>query len=205
MGIRAIGVVLAGAMAFGCEAPPDDVVGFGDVGFGDATFVGTVTGSDAVVGIVIEGDQVGAYTCGGDEDLMEHTEWFMGTAHIIDARSAWIDCGDTSFTFVLAADGTAEGFFVDIDGSTWDWTARPTRPDTIAGLYRAFDPMCSTGAIVIQDAPGDVPFVQGAWCDGAGEFRQVVPMEPVQLTEQGIEVEIPFDEPERVFVERVAF
>lgn len=47
---------------------------------GSATqaFVGQVTGVDSLAAFRIEGNQVKAYTCGGDDTFEEHTAWFSG-------------------------------------------------------------------------------------------------------------------------------
>jgi hypothetical protein len=138
-----------------------------------ATYVGTVNGSDAVVGIVSKGNgKVIGYSCGGPVTLEDLTTWVSGPGD-----------GD-SFELVRGA-GTIAGTFagdvvngsLDINGADHTFIATRVEPGTPFGLFGAGldDPDCLTGVVVL---PGSgTPWMQGASTCGAvaGPFNQVTP------------------------------
>jgi len=191
LGMGRVGICAA-ALVVGCGdiVPVESEVGDTSQ---QATYVGSLDGTDALIALTVEGDRAFAYTCGGDADLETHTMWFGGDVFPLGDGYLYIDCGDFSLTVQTEPEGTASGFAI-IDGQAVDFSATRTAEGTIAGLYKDRDPDCATGAIILQDSPEDEPFVQGAWCNGAGSFAQVTPMSPVQLTAQGLPVEIPIVE-----------
>jgi len=161
--------------------------------FESATYIGFVNGSDAVMALTVDGDEAFGYTCGGGTSLESHTMWFGGDAFTFGEGRVFIDCGDSSINATIAADGTVSGI-ATILGEDSEFFATRTVEGTMAGLYKDADPDCSTGAVVFQESPEVEPFVQGAWCNGGGAFAQVTPMSPVQLTADGLPVEIPISE-----------
>lgn len=162
------------------------------------TYVGKVPGTDTFVAFVTDGETAIAYTCGGEDGLHTQTEWFMGDVWM-DEQAIVIDCGHTAFFAHFTAEGI-EGTFIDNALVPRKYAARPIRPGSIEGLYHVDDPTCDTGAIVIQDDPNAPPQIRGAWCNGAGVFRQVTPMfNPIEMTDRGLPLSIEFDDPLPVY------
>ncbi|NUP12842.1 MAG: hypothetical protein HOW73_42935 [Polyangiaceae bacterium] len=137
------------------------------------------------IAIAIENGSVVAYTCGGQENLVDHTRWLDGAL-------------DPSGTFSLDRDGVhlegrvtdegAEGTFVDAAGEEVPWSAAPVVGDD-SGLYVGVDSGCSTGVVVVDDGD-ESPFVQGAWCNEQGQRLQVTPILPLELEAGAFEVRI---------------
>lgn len=194
-GITVLALVV-GCGLIGCA---DREIGLLPGGQPSSTYVGRVAGTDALFALVVDEYRAGGYSCGGDDTLSSHTEWFMGESVVRHGDSLFIDCGLTSVTAYFG-DGEMTGFITDRDGVEWPWTATQPRPGTLTGLYAAPDPKCATGAIVLQDDATSAPLVQGAWCNGAGDFYQVTPMDPIQLSEDGLAVEVEFDDPLQLYL-----
>jgi hypothetical protein len=101
-------------------------------------YVGVVENSDALVAIVIDGEQILAYSCGGEESWQTHTSWFSS-----QAEGASI--GNTSFSLTgrsgLKLQGVfntdeAQGSLTLKDGTVLSWVAEPVTENTPAGLYK---------------------------------------------------------------------
>ncbi|MEM6293931.1 MAG: hypothetical protein AAGA54_21825 [Myxococcota bacterium] len=130
----------------------------------------------------IEDDSLTLYVCGSGSTLDTHTRWFFS----LPLR------GDDSF------EGTAEGWQAagERDGDSIRVTL--TDPDGLdttldfdaatgtAGLYTFDSPGCITGLVAWDDADAAGGLgVQGAWCDGAGAFGQVIILAPDAFTADG--------------------
>ncbi len=206
--------VVASGLALGCglEGPPDTYQDHRpqvpDDGAAVApeqdvrgTYVGFLDGTDTAIAFVVEGDNAFGYTCGTGDDIAAQTMWFEGMVRWLADGRVWIDCGAQALVAGID-DGVAVGYVIGQDGIRRDFGAPRVQPGTIAGIYSDRD-HCATGAIVMQDGPDDAPFVQGAWCNGAGMVLQVTPMSPVQVVDDALAVEIPIrpDDP----TERVLF
>ena len=172
------GLLIAALLAVGCEAklPPE------------STFIGRVSGSDAVFALAIAEDRAVGYSCGGQDSLEQLTMWFSGEVHWYSDGSLHVDCGDFHL-HAFVGDQISGGVISLKDGSSHDFIASAIEDDGVGGVYSDGVDPCPTGAIVYRNDEGEIA-VQGAYC--AGVFRQVTPMSPM-LTESGIAVEVPFD------------
>lgn len=174
-------VALASLLLAGCagaEAEVNDVA------------VGTILGTDAVIGRVSDGDKVTFYMCGGPTTYSSMTRWFSG---VDDASGAVVlESGGWQ---VLSDPGGHSGRIVPPDGPALVFEAHAARFGTPEGLYAAVDGTCRTGAVVLQPPGADAPMVQGAWCGGAdgSRFEQVIPILPGDVSRSGIAVRADID------------
>ena len=156
----------------------------GEVGASDVA-VGTILGTDAVIGRVSDGDNVTFYMCGGPSTYSSMTRWFSGA----DDASGAVALESDGWQ-VLNDPGGHSGRIVPPEGPTLVFEAHATRFGTPEGLYAAVDSGCRTGAVVLQPPGADTPTVQGAWCGGAdgGRFERVIPILPGDVSSAGIAV-----------------
>ncbi len=171
------GSALISLLAAGCA--------LGDEGASPVSAVGTVAGTDAVVGASTEGGLVTFYLCGGPSSYDTATRWFVGAGDASGAftlkRDGWTVTGDL---------GQGSGEVTSPDGETRAWRTHPATPGTLEGLYATVDSGCRTGAVILQPDASAEPRLQGAWCDDSGQFAQVTPILPVALTAQGVGIRV---------------
>jgi hypothetical protein len=141
-----------------------------------AVYVGRVEGSDVALAVVVDGDQVVAYVCGGARTFDSHTAWFRGP-RTAGGASAELVGPRGSLRFVWG-DADAEGVFVDANGQSFRWQIARVSEEARAGLYDRSEPGCRAGAIVLDDRGGESS-VQGVACDAAGRRSQVTPIMPL--------------------------
>ncbi|APR87630.1 hypothetical protein A7982_12979 [Minicystis rosea] len=179
-------MLLVGVLAAGC----------GDEAVAPA-YVGTVAGSDAVVGLVGDGEHVQLYLCGGATSYAELTRWFQGPIAADGTFS--IESGGFVATGSLT---TGKGEVKTESGELLSWSV--ARADgELSGLYAAMDGSCRTG-VVVGDFDGDGSIdVQGTWCNGKDLFAQVTPLTPIAITDRGIRVRVDVDPPKDLYVDRV--
>jgi hypothetical protein len=129
---------------------------------GAPTYVGTVTGADALIALVVDGDAVVAYTCGRGEALATHTGWFFteleGAGDERPLRPSQ-SAGGLTLTGTVDASG-ARGTLKLVSGAELPFTAEPAKAGTNAGLYRQDGAEALTGLIVTNDlqAAGNTRF-----------------------------------------------
>lgn len=133
------------ALLVACGAPP---TGTAPTPHADGVYVGAIADSDALIAIVIEGNDVAAYTCGG-EDTWEHlTGWYTGTVN--DGR---IDdaVGTTGWRLEATRTGNRwNGSLTRLD-QTFSFSAEPAAPGTAAGLYVLDTASREAGLIIDND------------------------------------------------------
>lgn len=133
------------ALLVACGAPP---TGTTPTPHADGVYVGAIADSDALIAIVIEGNDVAAYTCGG-EDTWEHlTSWYSGTL-----TNGQIDqiTGTTGWRLEAThGNGHWNGTITRLD-QTLTFTAEPATPDTAAGLYVLDTASREAGLIIDND------------------------------------------------------
>ena len=142
------------------------------------TFSGLATGTSTAIGLVQQGTQVALYVCGGTTGYAHWSQtggWFIGntdsTGHFSFAQ------GGTSVIGSVSATGSS-GTMTDSTGETLSWSFAPASSTDGSGLYQAtVTGGCMTGVIVWSDSDG--LHSQGAWCDGLGDFAQVIPARPL--------------------------
>jgi len=148
------------------------------------TYVGTVSGSDALVAIAVQGDgDVIAYSCGGELDLQVMTTWISGAR---TGDTFELERGDGTISGTIG-DGVVTGF-VELDVMR-AFTATLTVPGEPTGLFGAGmdDRDCLTGVVVL---PGG--YLQGASTCGAADdmFNQVTPGAVPPVDDTGFEVTV---------------
>jgi hypothetical protein len=163
-------------------------------------YVGKVTdsGSDAVVGMVSDGERVQFYLCGGPSTYETLTHWFQGP--VAKDGTFRIESGGFEATGDITA---GKGEVKTDDGKTLSWTVRAAKGEE-EGLYAAMDGSCRTGAVVGDfDGDGAVD-LQGTWCNGKDIFAQVTPIRPLEVTAIGtIAVQVLSSPPKPLVVDRV--
>jgi hypothetical protein len=135
--------------------------------------VGTVDGTDAVVGLATDGDVGRLYVCGGPDTMGVLNRWF----------DVWIGErleGESEGWTVSGSRG--EGVIVDPDGVAWSFALSaaegaegPYAPDASVGE-------CPAGVVVVGDR------VQGVACASALAPAQVVPVGVIGAEPGPIEV-----------------
>ncbi len=161
----------------GSEAAADDVA------------VGTVLGTDAVIGRVSDGEKVMFYVCGGATTYGTMTRWFSGP----DDASGAVSLEKDGWQVVSDAGGHS-GRLIPPDGQALSFEGHAARFGTAEGLYGVVDSGCRTGAVVLEPEGSASPKVQGAWCGADGnKFAQVIPILPGDVSRGGIAVRASVD------------
>jgi hypothetical protein len=155
----------------------------------DDVAVGTVLGTDAVIGRISDGEKVTFYVCGGATTYSTMTRWFSGPDDASGAVSLVKDGWQ-----VIADAGGHSGRIIPPEGPELAFEGHAARFGTAEGLYGAVDSGCRTGAVVLDPQGAAAPTVQGAWCgsDGA-RFAQVIPILPGDISSGGIAVRVSVD------------
>jgi hypothetical protein len=172
---------LLSALCAGCAG--------GEAGASDVA-VGTILGTDAVIGRVSDGDKVTFYMCGGPTTYSTMTRWFSGA----DDASGAVSLENDGWQ-VVSDPGGHSGRILPPEGPALVFEAHETRFGTPEGLYAAVDNGCRTGAVVLQPPGSSAPIVQGAWCGGGdgSRFEQVIPILPGDVSGGGIAVHVNVD------------
>jgi hypothetical protein len=161
--------------------------------------VARVDGSDVMLGAIVEGSSLTVYVCGGPSTFETHTRWFRG---------GFGEGGDAD-AFAIEADGFVlrgsrtedglEGALVEPEGVEHAFATTPTTDSDAAGLYTTAVDGCTTGVVVMPDST-----LQGTYCNSAGEFTQVIILQPSDLSANGFEVSVERpDGPLTLFVDPV--
>jgi hypothetical protein len=174
-----LGIIATIASASACYPPPEAPE--------TEVYVGALSNdSDAAIALAVQGDYVAVYACAQDPTRDQYPRWLTtGTssegARIVLAREGW------TFEGAWNVDG-ANGTLLTPDGRALHWVGAPAPSTSLDGLYAASDSGCTTGVIVTTE--GGVPVLRGAWCDAAGDVRQITPMLPLALVNGRLSVEI---------------
>jgi hypothetical protein len=160
----------------------------GEAGADDVA-VGTVLGTDAVIGRVSDGEKVTFYVCGGPTTYGTMTRWFSGA----DDASGAVSLVKDGWQVVSDAGGHS-GRIIPPTGPELAFEGHAARFGTAEGLYGAVDSGCRTGAVVLEPSGSSGPRVQGAWCGNDGnKFEQVIPILPGDVSGGGIAVRVDVD------------
>jgi hypothetical protein len=143
----------------------------------EETYVGEVSGTDAVVAVATEGDSVVVYVCGGPSTLAEHTRWYSGS--VGDPTLA----SKAGEALELSVDGGRARGAYTVEGTRFEFEA-VAPADRYRRLFTVVDSGCRTGVVVDGDE------VQGAWCNDLGIFEQVTPIAPIDPTSDSLDVAI---------------
>lgn len=168
------------------------VVACGSASSGSATaaprvFVGTVSGSDARVGVVATDRSARIFFCGGASSVAAMTHWLPSVP--IDSQGKATqpkDAAGWSMGGQVAATGVS-GMVTPAGGVALAFRADPVTPGTIAGLYEGFGPCGKLGLIVAQSSTGDEATGQGACvpATGGASPEQVNPIRPIERAADG--------------------
>jgi hypothetical protein len=146
---------------------------------GQATFVGTLDGSDARIAVVRGATALEAYVCGkGEATLVSHTRWFRSDA-VGEAEGGELSLGSAGWQLrILESTEPLQGELESPEGAIERWTAArvDARDTSEVGLYDAAQDGCRTGVIVWRAEPGAACEAQGSYCDGLGNRSQVTPV-----------------------------
>ncbi len=101
-------------------------------------YVGVVEGSDALVAIVIDENQILAYSCGGTENWQTHTSWFSSQAENASVGNMSFDLTGRSGLKLqgMFNSDQAQGTLTLKDGTVLNWQADRVTGDTPTGLYK---------------------------------------------------------------------
>jgi hypothetical protein len=179
-GARCLGIVAA--LLAGCYPPPESA--------GPSVYVGALGDEgDASLALAVQDGTVAVYACGADPTREPYPRWVTtgtstGEPHVAIARDGWRFEGAWS-------DGSASGALVGPGGTALPWQGAAVGRGSLDGLYAAFDSGCMSGVIVMN---GDgTPVVRGAWCDAAGDVRQINPLLPLRFEGGDLAVEVTTD------------
>jgi hypothetical protein len=135
--------------------------------------VGPIDGTDAELGLVVDGERVSAYVCGGELTRATISRWFEG-AGSTDAGTLATD----SWELAWNAD---TGTLTDPSGVVSTFAVADQTES--AALYDADDSGCRDGAVVWDDGGGLV--LLGTWgCYAAGtELLEVTPVGTLRIAD----------------------
>ena len=131
--------------------------------------VGAIEGTDAVVGMILDGDSGLLYLCGGPETMNTLNRWFSIS---IDRDSLTGDSDGWTIDATRAQGDTWSGELSSTEGDAWSLELTPARgPD---GPYTADGAAsdCPAGAVVT----GEGAALQGVICPLGLAAAQVVPV-----------------------------
>lgn len=165
------------AAATGCNSTPSGM------------WVTRLTGTDAWVGITVDGSEGAAFLCGGETTLETHTRWMLTT---VDSESVIFRQDDFEIEITLS-EGDVAGQLVEPSGAAVAFEARRVGEEDVAGVYFGFDSGCGDGLIVLDGGASGTTEALGAWCNESGLREQVTPVLPIERTNQGVAafVELP--------------
>jgi hypothetical protein len=147
---------------------------------------------DIAVAAVRQSDIVTVYFCGGDGNYDTATRWF----HSLQVNDGVIDGESSGWQLHAEVDGNdMTGSVRDDNGMDHAWSVSPTTDGSLAGLYTASTDGCTTGVIVWEsgtdESTGEPTYEgQGTWCNMASEFEQVIILEPILITTDGLPVSV---------------
>ncbi len=150
-------------------------------------FVGTVTGSDARVGVVATDRTARIFFCGGASSVSAMTHWLPSVPIEPEGKATQPkDAAGWSMGGQVAATGVS-GMVTPAGGAAFAFHADPVTPGTIAGLYEGAGPCGKVGLIVAQSSAGDEATGQGACvpATGGASPEQVNPIRPIERAADG--------------------
>jgi hypothetical protein len=158
-------------------------------------WVTKLSGTDAWLGVAVEGDDGAAFLCGGADALESHTRWML-----TDVTEDEVVFEQGGFVVELAlSDGDVSGSVVEPGGGSSSFEARRVGELDLAGVYFGFDAGCGDGLIVLDGANGE-PEALGAWCDESGFREQVIPVLPIERQGDGVAAFVELMDDRRDFV-----
>jgi hypothetical protein len=157
-------------------------------------FVGTVDGTNVVVGLVVTDGQALLFFCGKGETLTTLTHWMHGAVTLGQAFE--LTDGTASATGTATATTSAShlsGTFMEsASGKPMTWSADLVTGGTLAGVYTDQLSEGLVALIVLQSSASATPMAQGAFHDVMlkDAILQVTPLAPLALTGGGLAVDV---------------
>lgn len=179
--------------AFGCDgAEPEPGTQL------DArTLVGAVEQTDIALGVLLDGDELAIYQCGGEKSFATDTRWYRGM--IGESGESGESDGDPD-AFELRTDDarlvgtrTAEGLegeLVQADGGRHAFVLEPVADDALPGVYLAQSGGLVTG-VIVREQGGELT-AQGASCDAERVCSQVIILPPLSITSGTLAVRVAY-------------
>jgi hypothetical protein len=161
---------------------------------GTTTFVGSVDGTNVLVGLVVTNGQALLFFCGAGKTLTTETHWMHGavtvgqafnltdgTASATGAASG--GSGATHLTGTLAESASAKPV---------TWSADLASGGTLAGVYTHQLSEGLVALIVRQPLAKDAPVAQGAFHEIKAKeaILQVTPLSPLAVSAKGLAVDV---------------
>jgi len=195
--LRVAGLLVTLTAACTAEVPPDAAP--------RAVYVGTVDGTDAVVAFTVNRDTglINSYVCGGASSYATLSRWFCGEARRVEAGFEFAKTEELWHMQATVEPHVVTGTIESVEGERYELRAERSDPGSHSALYGETDVGgCTTGAIVVHDAPDREPRVHGTWCargeGGDPRFEQVTPLLPHDFSQDLMQVTVPaLDDGER--------
>jgi hypothetical protein len=183
--------LLVGASGFGCGSSSSSP---GPVGATTTQmFVGTVAGTDALVGLVVTGSKALLFSCGGTNSFSTTTYWFRGTVAPDQAFTLTTSASTATGTGTFTATGANGTISPAGGGAPLTWTAAAPAMGTLTGVYTEDVAGQGNGYLIVEQPSPSAPAVAvGAFkLTSTTEFPlQVTPLSPIAMTAKGIEATV---------------
>jgi hypothetical protein len=157
-------------------------------------YVGTVEGSNVLVGLAVTDGKALLFFCGAGSTLSTTTHWMRGSVTL--GQSFKLTDGAATATGASTGSSTPQqigGTYTEsASGKPLSWSASLVTGDTLAGVYEDQLSQGLVSLIVLQASSNDAPVAQGAFhvTVGAAAVLEVTPLSPLAETPKGIEVDV---------------
>jgi len=161
---------------------------------GTSTFVGSVEGTNLLVGLVVTNDEALLFFCGAGKTLATETHWMHGAVTVgqsfnltdgtaTAAGAAAGGSGATHLTGTLMESASAKPL---------TWSADLVSGGTLAGVYTHQLSEGLVALIVEQPTAKAMPTAQGAFHELKVKeaILQVTPLSPLTVSDKGLAVEV---------------
>lgn len=173
--------LLASLSCVGCHKKADDS---GNSAEGGAkVWVGSVDGSDAVVGIVASDTNSTLFFCGGNNSYRDTTHWFANTTQPVSAGATAQD-GQWS-AHAEPHDADLQGTLQRESGGALSFSAHPAQSGSLEGVYDGAGPCGHLGLIVQRRPSSDELMAQGTCIKKTDNGVLVEQVNPVMNIERG--------------------
>jgi hypothetical protein len=155
-------------------------------------FVGTVDGTNVVVGLVVTDGQALLFFCGKGETLTTLTHWMHGAVTLGQAFELTDGTARATATATPSASHLSGTFIASASGKPMTWSADLVTGGTLAGIYTDQLSEGLVALIVLQSSSSATPMAQGAFHDVMLKeaILQVTPLAPLVLTGGSLAVDV---------------
>ena len=162
---------------------------------GNSTFVGSVEGTNLLVGLVVTNDQALLFFCGAGQTLTTETHWMHGA---VTVGQAFNPTDGTASAMAGAASGGSGA--THLTGTLMEsssakpltWSADLVSSGTLAGVYTHQLSEGLVALIVQQPTANAMAKAQGAFhvLKAKEAILQVTPLSPLMVGEKGLAVDV---------------